>query len=427
MKKNNKKGFTIVELVIVIAVIAILAAVLIPTFSNVIKKAKTSADIQACRQMNEYLAVNEVLEGKTIKDAIDAFAEGGMSAKNYKPLTAGCYYFWDNVANRVVYTSYNDSTNGYDVIYPEGFVKEGQWFSLNGQIEKQNYAAPSTTGDTTTVSIVNGGQLAQLINDLKDIQDGKSGVISGGNFTTKASPNPGDSPKNLCGKIVINLTQDIDFGGASFNINLMEADFTLNGNGHTISGISNTNGFTQSTNNSEHQLSTYGAGLIGFASYSSITFNDVTIKDSYFGNETVKASGIFVGQANDCTITLNNTNVSNCTIEGLKGVAAYVGHFRTTTTERTSSLTFTGTNTATAIDVIANDSPTDLVAYVIGRTTIAGDNAPVTVTGGLNLSNVTLKSHGTNVSDTVYFLKGNDATAQKITTYDGTSVRITKN
>ena len=35
----KKKGFTIVELVIVIAVIAILAAVLIPTFSSVIDKA----------------------------------------------------------------------------------------------------------------------------------------------------------------------------------------------------------------------------------------------------------------------------------------------------------------------------------------------------------------------------------------------------
>jgi len=40
MKKQNNKGFTLVELVIVIAVIAILAAVLIPTFSNVIKKSK---------------------------------------------------------------------------------------------------------------------------------------------------------------------------------------------------------------------------------------------------------------------------------------------------------------------------------------------------------------------------------------------------
>ena len=52
MKKNNKKGFTIVELVIVIAVIAILTAVLIPTFTSATEKAKESAAMQAAR--NEY-------------------------------------------------------------------------------------------------------------------------------------------------------------------------------------------------------------------------------------------------------------------------------------------------------------------------------------------------------------------------------------
>lgn len=40
---KNKKGFTIVELVIVIAVIAILAAVLIPTFSNIVGRANEAA------------------------------------------------------------------------------------------------------------------------------------------------------------------------------------------------------------------------------------------------------------------------------------------------------------------------------------------------------------------------------------------------
>lgn len=43
MKRTNKKGFTIVELVIVIAVIGILAAVLIPTISNVIQNARDAA------------------------------------------------------------------------------------------------------------------------------------------------------------------------------------------------------------------------------------------------------------------------------------------------------------------------------------------------------------------------------------------------
>ena len=44
--KKMKKGFTIVELVIVIAVIGILAGVLIPTFASVATKAKKSAALQ---------------------------------------------------------------------------------------------------------------------------------------------------------------------------------------------------------------------------------------------------------------------------------------------------------------------------------------------------------------------------------------------
>lgn len=50
--KKNKKGFTIVELVIVIAVIAILAAVLIPTFTNVVDQANRSAALEEARNAN---------------------------------------------------------------------------------------------------------------------------------------------------------------------------------------------------------------------------------------------------------------------------------------------------------------------------------------------------------------------------------------
>ena len=46
---KNRKGFTITELVIVIAVIAILAAVLIPTFAGIIDKANNSTITQETR------------------------------------------------------------------------------------------------------------------------------------------------------------------------------------------------------------------------------------------------------------------------------------------------------------------------------------------------------------------------------------------
>lgn len=49
--RNSKKGFTTVELVIVIAVIAILAAVIIPTFVSLISKANDSAALTELRQI----------------------------------------------------------------------------------------------------------------------------------------------------------------------------------------------------------------------------------------------------------------------------------------------------------------------------------------------------------------------------------------
>ena len=55
-----KRGFTLVELVIVIAVIAILAAVLIPTFITVIDSANNSADVQLARNLNTALAEAQI-------------------------------------------------------------------------------------------------------------------------------------------------------------------------------------------------------------------------------------------------------------------------------------------------------------------------------------------------------------------------------
>ena len=62
--KMNKKGFTIVELVIVIAVIAILAGVLIPTFSGIVGKAQDSAALQEARNMyTEYVGMFDYSKG----------------------------------------------------------------------------------------------------------------------------------------------------------------------------------------------------------------------------------------------------------------------------------------------------------------------------------------------------------------------------
>ena len=63
MKKLNKKGFTMVELVIVIAVIAILAGVLIPTFVTVVNKAKESKAMQEAKTAYELYLADHAAEG----------------------------------------------------------------------------------------------------------------------------------------------------------------------------------------------------------------------------------------------------------------------------------------------------------------------------------------------------------------------------
>ena len=62
MKRNNKKGFTIVELVIVIAVIGILAAVLIPTFGTIVTDANKTATIQAARTKYSEVTTADLLD-----------------------------------------------------------------------------------------------------------------------------------------------------------------------------------------------------------------------------------------------------------------------------------------------------------------------------------------------------------------------------
>ena len=90
MKKSNKKGFTIVELVIVIAVIAILAAVLIPTFTNVVNKANQSSAMQAARNAYEEWLAEKV--GTQITDG-SSKRDFNMTTDANLCIKSGDYYF----------------------------------------------------------------------------------------------------------------------------------------------------------------------------------------------------------------------------------------------------------------------------------------------------------------------------------------------
>ena len=81
--KKLKKGFTITELVIVIAVIAILAAVLIPTFANVINNANESAAMQEARSEWSNFSVEVATEPAAENDFLIVHKSGDAAALTY--------------------------------------------------------------------------------------------------------------------------------------------------------------------------------------------------------------------------------------------------------------------------------------------------------------------------------------------------------
>ena len=106
MRQKRGKAFTIVELVIVIAVIAILAAVLIPTFSSVIKKAKISADQQTAANINTALSAYAVENGidgteDLYKAISDLYGDSFQQVLQPQSASYGYHFWYDVQSNRI--------------------------------------------------------------------------------------------------------------------------------------------------------------------------------------------------------------------------------------------------------------------------------------------------------------------------------------
>lgn len=81
MKKNNKKGFTLAELLIVVAIIAVLTAIAIPVFTNQLEKSREATDLSNARAA--YAEVTAaILDGSLTKETghTTRTISGGLTA-----------------------------------------------------------------------------------------------------------------------------------------------------------------------------------------------------------------------------------------------------------------------------------------------------------------------------------------------------------
>ena len=316
MKRSTKKGFTIVELVIVIAIIAILAAVLIPTFASLIQKANTSADIQAVREMNTFLAINEVEDPKTINEVFKALENGGMTVKDYHPLVSGRFFFWDSKLNRVLYTD-----DQYNVIFPEDYkteTKANGWLSLSGEIREESVTIDK---NTNTVTISKAEQYYAFAKANKNLPAG---------ITVKF-----DVPT-------------IDLMGADVGFQISaKGDYNIIGKegGTTIKGLAQLkNNYTGTEAQGDNVGKNYGSGLVQVidtkdkdtTTTTTVTIENITISGGTFGDlETggvAAVVGKVMGGGQTVNLNFNKVKVENTVINGKNKVGVLVGQVMGNTT-----------------------------------------------------------------------------------------------
>ena len=330
MKRSNKKGFTIVELVIVIAIIAILAAVLIPTFASLIQKANESNDIQAAKNMNTFLAAANVTgDVKSILDVYDVFEDSGFAVENYTPLYKNRYYFYDKEYNQILYVDGDNDT----VLYPTEHKGEKystlkhNWMSLSMSAptgkEPSGFVKPEGDSKTMKATVKNAAEYAFVIDAYNRADAGVS--------------------------LELTIDGEIDMKGASTVIKEAKGNIVIQkATGASTAVIKNvtSNYAGDSANNASGTESKYWtSALIAQTNHDvtiqGIKFENLNVKNVYAGNASLLVGSI----GSNSQFNVSSVEIKDSTLIGHRSVGAVGGQIDATVT--INGLTLTNTSVQT--------------------------------------------------------------------------------
>ena len=239
---KSKKGFTIVELVIVIAVIAILAAVLIPTFSNLVNKANIAADTQLIRNLNTALAA-DTAKNNTMQDALNDAAAFGYDIGKINASATNKEIMWDSVNNLFCYYDTETGKPSYIPEYePKNETADAQMWVISKTVSDK--FATYYIGTEETITTANSiDTSAAYVATVTYNGTGNNAVITTGSYDTNVVVNTDGSVSHYgqAGKITVTKVAMASFHefGKVRTVELKKGNFVVE-QGATVSLISST-------------------------------------------------------------------------------------------------------------------------------------------------------------------------------------------